>query len=231
MSYKLVYEPTSRAIARTLLGAAAYCMAPDMTDEACWFTWKSGIRAPVYLDCRMLARDPGATTMVTKAMGSAIRSSHPEVEYIVGVAEAGVIWSALLAQELGRPHAFVRKQPKQHGRSGWVECSPPLGKRAIIVDDVMASGESIEKAIKMLEAEKKIATVGVQTIVNWNFREMRERFALIGVPVHSLVSYPQVLDAAVEAKLIEKDARDELHRFYTNPREHSWTVEKLRKAA
>lgn len=145
MAYKLVYEPTTRTVARTLLGAGAYCTASDMADEACWFTWKSGIRAPAYLDCRVLARDPGATTIVTKAMGSAIRANYPEVEYIVGVAEAGIIWSTLTAQELGKPHAFVRRQPKQHGRSGWVECSPPMGKRAIVVDDVMASGESLDK--------------------------------------------------------------------------------------
>jgi orotate phosphoribosyltransferase len=231
MRDKLVYEPTSNAIARSILGARAYCLADDMTDEAKWFTWKSGIRAPVYMDCRVLAGDPGATAIITKAMGSAIRAVYPEVEYIVGVAEAGIIWSALAAQELGKPHAFVRKQRKQHGRSGWVECSPPIGKRAVLIDDVMASGESLEKAVKLLEAEKKIVTVGIQTIVNWNFREMRERFARIGIPVHALVSYPQVLDAAMDAKLLTARAKSELHRFYTNPREHHWTLEMLRKAA
>jgi orotate phosphoribosyltransferase len=232
MRDKLVYEPTSKAVARSLLSCHAYCLAEDMTNEAGWFTWKSHIRAPVYMDGRVVAGDPGVTSMIATAMGSAIRAIHPEVEYVIGLAEAGVIWSTLVSQELGKPHAFVRKQPKPHGRSsGWIECSPPPGKRAIIVDDVMASGGSVEKAIKMLEGEKQIVTVGVQTIANWNFREMRERFAILGVPVHALVSYPQVLDAAVDAKRITIDARSELQRFYANPREHRWTLNRLRKAA
>lgn len=231
MRDKLVYEPTSEAVARALLSAGAYCLAQDMTDEAGWFTWKSKIRAPVYADCRVLAGDPGATSMITTAMGSAIRAVHPEVEYIVGLAEAGVIWSTLVSQELGKPHAFVRKQPKPHGRSGWIECSPARGKRAIVVDDVMASGESVEKAIKVLESEMQIVTVGVQTIANWNFREMRERFRRLGVPVQALVSYPEVLDAALAAKQITLQARSELQRFYTDPREHHWNLDRLRRAA
>jgi orotate phosphoribosyltransferase len=227
----LVYGPTSDLVARSLLSAHAYCIADDMTDESTWFTWKSHILAPVYTDCRVLARDPGATSMITTAMGSAIRALYPDVEYIVGIAEAGIIWSTLVSQELGKPHAFVRKQPKTHGRSRWVECSPPSGKRAVIVDDVLASGESMAQAIKLLQSEKQITTVGVQTIANWNFREMRERFSALGVPVHSLVSYPHVLDAATEAKLITLPARFELHRFYNNPREHKWNHDQLRKAA
>jgi orotate phosphoribosyltransferase len=231
MKDTLVYEPTSGPVSRALLGAGAYCVAPNMMDENQWFTWKSQIRAPVYADCRVLAGDPGVTAMITTAMGSAIRATHPEVEYVIGIAEAGIIWSTLVSQELGKPHAFVRRQPKTHGRSRWIECSPAAGKRAVLIDDVMATGESVEKAIKLLQGEKQITTVGVQTIANWNFREMRERFSRLGVPVHSLVSYPQVLDAATDAKLITKKARFELHRFYTNPREHRWTLDSLRKAA
>ena len=83
MKDTLVYGPTSDLIARSLLSAQAYCIADDMTDESTWFTWKSHILAPVYTDCRVLARDPGATSMITTAMGSAIRALYPDAEYIV----------------------------------------------------------------------------------------------------------------------------------------------------
>ncbi|HTZ87846.1 MAG TPA: phosphoribosyltransferase family protein [Solirubrobacteraceae bacterium] len=213
------------------MAAGAYCLATDMSNKATWFTWKSKIRAPVYTDCRVLARDPGATALITTAMGSAIRAIYPDVEYIVGIAEAGVVWSTLTSRELGRPQAFVRREPKQHGRSGLIECSPPSGVRAVVVDDVMASGGSVEKAISVLKAEKQITTIGVQTIANWNFREMRERFARIGVPVRSLVSFPELLEAAQDAHLITDAAGKELQRFYRNPHEHKWSLETLRKAA
>jgi orotate phosphoribosyltransferase len=227
----LLYEPTTGAVARSIVAARAYVLADDMTDTGQWFTWKSGLRAPVYTDCRVLAADPGATAIVVKAMGSSIRCAFPGAEYIVGMAEAGIMWSSLVATELGLPHAFVRKQKKKHGRPGWIECSPPSGKRAVLVDDLMATGGSLEMAVRLLAEEKQIHTIGIQTIVNWNFSDMRERFFRLGIPVRALVSYSELLDAAVDAKLITETAQTELRHFYRNPSDHRWHIAALRKAA
>lgn len=228
---QLLYEPTAEPVARALIAAHAYCLAPDLSAPARWFTWKSGVHAPVYTDCRVLAGDPGATALVSRALSSAIIAMYPGVEYIVGMGEAGIIWSTVVAHELGKPQAFVRKATKPHGRSGWIECSPPCGKRAVLVDDIVASGETLERAIGLLQSEKQITTLGVQSIANWNFPEMRERFFRLGIPVHALVSYPQLLDAAMDAKLLSIEAQAELHRFYKNPREHKWNLQRLRKVA
>ena len=231
MREPLVYEPTSEMVARAVVVAGAYFLAKDMSDKTQWYRWKSDVLAPVYLDLRTLGSDPGATTLIAKAMASSIRATLPQVECVVGMAEAGVVWSSLVAQELGKPHAWVRKAPKEHGLGRWIGGYPRVGSRAVLVDDLVASGGSLQHAVASLAAEKKIETVGIQTIVNWNFREMRERFGELGVPASTLVSYPQILDAALNAGLLTLKGQAELNRFYRNPREHHWNPQAFRKAA
>lgn len=226
----LVFEPTSGPVARALIGAGAYRLASDMAAKGTWFKWRSDVVAPVYTDCRVVAGDPGATGIVVTALGTAIRAYHPTVERVVGVAEAGLVWSSAVAYETGLPHSFVRKQRKAHGSSALVECPPPAGRRVVVIDDLMASGGSMEDALRALATECRAEVMGVLSIVNWHMPKMRERFSRIGVPYHALVSYPHLLQAAVDAGQLTRTAAEELHSFYRNPEGHSWDLEVLRDA-
>jgi orotate phosphoribosyltransferase len=227
VSESLVYKPTAAPVSRCLIDAGAYLMAASLSDREKWFTWKSGTRAPVYTDCRKLARNPGASALVKSALGNAIRSYYPDVECVVGMAEAGVIWSTLAASELGKGQAFVRKQRKQHGTRTLVECDPPAGARAVIVDDLMASGGSVEHACRAIRGEAQLVPIGVMTIVNWNFEAMRRRLSALHLPVHALTSYPELLEAAVEARRLGELAAFELGRFYSDPERHEWDLRAL----
>ena len=227
ISPSLIYDPTHSQVARAVVSAGCYLIRTDGSPEN-FYTWKSGIRAPVYTDCRVLNGDPFARAIVMRALGSAIRENFPTAECIVGVAEAGVVWSTLAATELSLPHAFVRKTPKPYGSGSNVEGSPPKGARAVLVDDLVASGDSLAKSITVLAEEKGIATIGILSIVNWDFLGMRDTFRNLGIPVRALVSYPQLLQAALEAGQIDQAAKSELEMFYRNPRKHQWNLEAFR---
>lgn len=223
ISPALIYDPTAEQVARALISAGAYRIRFGSSEEQ-FFTWKSGIRAPVYTDCRVLNGDPGARGIVMRALGSSIKSNFPDAEYVVGIAEAGIVWSTIAAIEVGLPHAFVRKSIKPHGIPARVDCSPPPNVKAVLVDDLVASGESLMKAVKALREERNIATIGVQSIVNWDFLEMRSLFADSKIRIRALVSYPQLLDAALETSLLSQSAYNELALFYRNPRHHNWNL-------
>jgi orotate phosphoribosyltransferase len=101
-----------------------------------------------------------------------------------------------------------------------VECAPLGAARAVIVEDVVASGGSTARAIQALLAETDLRVAGVQSIANWDFPEMRTRLARW--PVRALTSYPQVLASAQETGLISAADVDQLLRFYADPRQYSW---------
>lgn len=218
-----IYQPTADRIARTLVNTGSY-----LINKSEFYTWKSGVRAPVYTDCRTLFRHAGGRTMVKKALGSAILSQFGTPDYIVGVADSGIVWSTLVADELATRTAFVRKLPKQHGTGGMLvgiehKTDRPKGITAVIVDDLIASGGSLGNAIEALHTEAGITVLGVASIVNWNFMASRDLFRDLQIPAISLVSYPHLIDAALAEKLLTTDEASELSQFYQNPSGHKWS--------
>jgi orotate phosphoribosyltransferase len=215
----LVHVPVADLAARALLDADAY-----LIDFHRRFKWKSGLEAPVYTDCRRLNLNPGARAIVKRTLGTALRANYPHAEIAVGVAEAGIVWSAYAADEAGLQHAFVRKTLKRHGPQAGlsVECNPRDGLRAVIVDDLLASGASVLDAIAKVRAERKMEVIGVLTVVNWDFRDSREVFRRQGIPVRALVSYPQILRECLRRRIVTQAQHDVLYKFYANPTDHQW---------
>jgi len=222
----LVYGPTADISARALFQAKAYIISENMAHDG-FFTWKSGVTAPVYTDCRVIQGHPGPFRTLVKALASSVENNFPGCQAIVGMAEAGVVWSSPVSIELGVPHAFVRKAMKQHGRGRMVEGNLSEGDRVVLVDDLMAGGGTACEAIGLIESETNAQVIGVQTIVNWDFFEMRKRFAETSVPYRALVSFPQLLDTAVKTGALTRPAARELQAFYRNPRDHVWHLENL----
>ncbi len=222
----LVYGPTSEQVARALVSAGAYRIA-SVVSEQNFFTWKSGIRAPVYTDIRTLNSDPGARAVVINSLVSSIRSNFPAANCVVGIAEAGIVVSSTVAHELSLPHAWIRKTEKKHGIKGRVAGYPVAEAKAVIVDDLVASGSSVQDAIVCLEEETRVKAIGIQSVVNWDFTVMRDIFDPLRIPVRALASFPQLLNAAREVGLLTEDAVTELANFYRSPKTHRWDLTTL----
>ena len=210
----------ARPVAGALVASGAFTVDMRMPADQ-WFRWKSGILAPCGCNCRRLNSMPTLRRVVDDALADATRSSFPGADYIVAVAHAGIPWAKTLAERLDLPLAYVRAGART-ADGPLVECSPAGGTRAVIIEDVVASGTSAARAIQALLAETGMRVAGVQSIANWNFPEMRARLA--SWVVRAVTSYPQVLASAQDAGLVSAADVSELLRFYADPRGHSWRV-------
>jgi orotate phosphoribosyltransferase len=223
-----IYEPTSKQVANVLLSSGAYLVRMGVSQDE-FFDWKARKKfAPTYTDVLKLAGDPAAYEVITQGLAGAIRDYFPQADYVIGLAEAGIIWSSMAAQQLRMPQAFVRKAAKAHGLPGRVACTPQRGGRAVLIDDLVASGSSIKEAADVLLNEVEIETIGILSIVNWDFRVCWERFSNTNIEVMTLASYWTVLDAALELQLLSPEAVAELKAFYQNPWEHQWNMAALK---
>ena len=214
----LVDPRYARRVAEGLLTCGAFTVDLTLARER-WFRWKSGITAPLGCDCRRVNAFPAVRRLIDGALADAVRQAFPDAGYVVGVAQAGLPWAKTLAERLDLPLAYVRAQPRAPG-GPLVECAPREAAPAIVVDDVVASGETTRRAIDAISAETLLTVAGVQSIANWNFPEMRA--ALGQWPIRALASYPHLLDAALAAGLIDDAGFAQLGHFYADPRHHTW---------
>ena len=201
-------------IAEVLLLSGAYRVMLDRPQEI-WPTWKMGIKAPVYCNCRDLLAVPGARKTVVRALADAIEEFFPEAEAIVGVASAGVGWAAAVADTLDFPVSYALNEPKSHGLGGRVQGGLPKGLKVVLVDDLVASGGSLLKAKAAVETECCSEVIGVQSIVNWGFDKMRKN--LEGLCFKALTSYSFIVAEALLHGLISETDMKRLLDFYTDP--------------
>jgi adenine phosphoribosyltransferase len=155
---------------------------------------KPGIR---FYDISTLLAHPQAWRAAVEQLAAAIRPHRPDL--LVGIESRGFLVAAPLAYAIGSGFAMVRKQGKLPGKT--VRFSYDLeygtdtieiqedaiapGQRVIIVDDLLATGGTIQAAIALVERQGG-AVAAAACIIELAFLNGRRR---LNVPLTSMVVY------------------------------------------
>jgi len=166
------------------------------------FKLVSGRQSPVYVDCRRLISFPAAREAVTQGFAELIAQEIglDEIGVIAGGETAGIPFAAFLAQRLGKPMVYVRKEPKGYGRDAQIEGVLEPGQRVLLVEDLVTDGgsklrfkEGIERAGGIVE---DCLTVFEYFSERAGLRRARETLAEQGLRLHSLANWDDVLEIA-----------------------------------
>jgi orotate phosphoribosyltransferase len=195
-------------VARALLGAGAVHLRPDEP-----FTFASGLRSPIYCDNRLLIGDVAARRVVVAGFVEACR----DAEVVAGTATAGIPWAAWVAEALSLPMAYVRGSAKGHGRGRQVEGAAISGRRVVLLEDTISTGESAIAAAGALRAEGAdlLRCVGIFT---WGWAETQAAFAEVGVPLLTLTQLPALLDEAVSGGRLAQGQRALVESWAADPK-------------
>ena len=131
-------------IAQKLLQINAIKLSPQTP-----FTWASGIKSPIYCDNRVTLSYPEVRNLIRQSF-TQLAKRYPEVDYIAGVATAGIAHGALLADALNLPYIYVRSKAKEHGRQNLIEGELRAGAKLLVVEDLISTGGSSIKAVEAL---------------------------------------------------------------------------------
>ncbi len=112
------------------------------------FKLSSGKESDYYIDMRRALSIPVIYREVIEAMSQLVSN----IDLVAGIESGGVPWAAMLAYKLGIGMIYVRKQPKEHGTSRFVEGIYTSNQRVLIIDDVMTTGSSLIRGIGLIEA-------------------------------------------------------------------------------
>ena len=157
------------------------------------FVLASGQTASLYLDCRKLTLTGEGANMIAAGMIAELEKDWPDA--VGGMANgADPITAAVVTcawqQQRNLRGFIVRKEPKAHGTGKQVEGPVAAGDRVVILEDVVTSGGSSIHAIEYARTFGLIVD-RVLTVVDRQ-QGATERFAEIGVTLHSLVKLSEL---------------------------------------
>jgi orotate phosphoribosyltransferase len=192
-------------------------------------TFKSGIQSPVYCDNRRFPFWPEQWTKVIRGFEALANERGIAMEIVAGVEAAGIPHSAALGFAMQRPSIFVRKEAKGHGTKKRVEGGDVLGRRVVLVEDLVTTGSSSMAAVEALRDEGAMVS-DCLAIISYNFPEATELFAQKGVRLHVTTTFETVLEVALERGRIDEESAAIVRDWLQDP--HGWaarrTLEKVK---
>ncbi|MBY5820612.1 orotate phosphoribosyltransferase [Rhizobium ruizarguesonis] len=206
-----------RAVMAELLAKMLWEIKAVHFNAAQPYKLSSGMASPVYIDCRKLLSFPRIrSTVMDFAASTLLRDAgFEQFDCIAGGETAGIPFAALLADRLGLPMIYVRKQPKGHGRNAQIEGNMPEGSRVLVIEDLTTAGGSMFKFIDAVRAAGGIVDHGIALFFYGIFGE--QRFADGKVRLHHIATWRNVLAVAREQKLFDDKTLSEVEAFLDAP--------------
>jgi orotate phosphoribosyltransferase len=199
MSLIKIEDSTARTVADKLLEIGAIKLNHKHP-----FTWSSGWKSPIYCDNRLALSYPGIRKYVKESLASVIRKNYPQVEYIAGVATAGIPQGALVADLLELPFVYVRPKPKEHGMGNLIEGKVEKDKKAVLVEDLISTGGSSLKAAQAM-TDAGFNVIGMVAIFTYGFDAAEKAFSQANIPLTCLSDFNYLLTEAVSKKYLDED--------------------------
>ena len=187
------------------------------------YTFTSGRKSPSYIDCRRIISFPSARKELNQLAIELIERdiSKSEVDIVAGGETAGIPFSAWIADSLDKPMVYVRKKPKGFARMAQIEGEMPEGAKVLLVEDLTTDGGS---KLNFIDALRKAGAKVNHTYVVFHygiFQESLTNMAKLGVKLHALATWWDVLDVARENNLYTSSQLDVVENYLDAP--ESWS--------
>ena len=188
------------------------------------FTLTSGLKSPVYIDCRKLISYPKARNVLINFCSDIVvnKIGLDKVESLVGGETAGIPFASFLASKLELPMHYVRKKPKGFGVNNYIEGNNIKGKRVILVEDLTTDGGS---KIKFCNSIRKAGAIVEETIVLFYyniFDDVPDKLKKSGINLNYLACWWDILNYCKEDKsIVNNETITQIEQFLISPREWS----------
>ncbi|MEL7466731.1 MAG: orotate phosphoribosyltransferase [Pseudomonadota bacterium] len=204
----------ARQTARMLLEVKAVHFRADDP-----YTLTSGLKSPVYIDCRKLISYPRLRGALMDFMTSKLMrdAGFEAFDAIAGGETAGIPFAAWIAERMALPMQYVRKKPKGFGRDAQIEGVIEEGQRVLLVEDLTTDGGS---KLKFAEAIRTAGARCDHTAVLFYydiFEGSTEALKDAGLTLHYLATWRDVLAEARAGGHFDKKTLDGVGEFLADP--------------
>ena len=157
------------------------------------FRLHSGRESRIYIDLRVLVSFPAALRQATAAYRALLAGL--EYDLLAATPLAGLPIGTALCLDLDKPLIYPRKTAKSYGTGKNIEGRWSIGQTAVVIDDLITSGDSLLETI----ATVKAAGLKVHDTAVLIDREQggREMLAEQGYALHAYTTLRQLLEMLV----------------------------------
>ena len=179
----------------------------------------AGWASPVYIDCRWIISFPEARKRIIQlAVDKLDRDiGFSKIDVVAGGETAGIPYSSWIAEAKSKPMLYVRKKPKGFGRNAQIEGTFKEGQKILLVEDLATDGGSkinFVDALRKAGGEvKDIFVIFFYDVFPGSEKSMKQ----METNLHYLANWTNILAAAEEDKLFDKETIEEVHRFLQDP--------------
>jgi orotate phosphoribosyltransferase len=169
------------------------------------FKLSSGKASPYYVDMRVIPSFPDAFREICDFYVENINEKVDTKNFgrIAGVPVAGMIFASQVAFNLKKPFLYVRKGVRLNGRQRRVEGVLASGDKVLLVDDLMTTGLTLQKAAESVKAEGGLVTDAVVFLDREEGgRQLLEKN---GIKLHSLLKISEIAKTLYELGAIDQE--------------------------
>ena len=183
------------------------------------FIFTSGLASPVYTDMRKVIAYP---RIRSRLVDFAVETIETEIGYesldiIAGGETAGIPFAAWISDRMHLPMQYIRKKPKGFGRNARIEGEVTEGAHALLVEDLATDGGSkVSFCNALREAGQRCEHTFVFFFYDI-FPEARTMMAEIGVGMHYLVTWRDILAVARDSQYFAASVLDQVEAFLDHP--------------
>lgn len=201
-------------------------VANDLIESGCVmfntqqpFTLTSGSRSPVYVDVRRLLSYPRHRESIVLQLSARVQQVDA-FDVIAGGETAGIPFAAWVAAKRRLPMIYVRKEPKAGGRRSQIEGmleTELLDQRVALIEDLASEGTS---KVNFVTAIREHGGVVEHCFVVFNygiFPGTQDLLDKLGVRLHALATWTDVLEAANAIKHFTAAEYDDISTYLANP--------------
>ncbi|HSF02826.1 MAG TPA: orotate phosphoribosyltransferase [Solirubrobacterales bacterium] len=179
------------------------------------FTLTSGWASPVYVDCRRLMSFVPERREMLELMIGAVEDASFDV--VAGGETAGISYGAWVAERLGLPFVYVRKKPKELGKTQQIEGELEPGQRVLLVEDLATDGASKVTFIQALRGAGAVCAHAVVVFYYGIFPRAPQILQEAGITLHAATTWKHMIDAAEATGYFPPDRIAGIRGFLANP--------------
>jgi len=183
------------------------------------FTLTSGLKSPVYVDCRKIISFIDERNFIMNEAISYFKKNKLEFDLIAGGETAGIPYAAIISEKIKKPMLYVRKKPKGFGKNQQIEGEFKKNQDAILIEDLATDGGS---KVIFVEAMRKAGLIVKDIFVIFYYDIFKFEDSVLSkldVKIHSLCTWKDIISVIEKRNLFSQNDIENLKKFLFYPNE------------